>query len=51
MKKPKSKKNDSDTKKYTSLPWIPGLSGQLKKAKESLQESEMRCILQISSKS
>ena len=31
MKKPKSKKNDSDTKKYTSLPWIPGLSGQLKK--------------------
>ena len=31
MKKPKPQKDDSDTKKYTSLPWIPGLSGQLKK--------------------
>ena len=30
-KKTNTQKNDSDTKKYTSLPWIPGLSGQLKK--------------------
>lgn len=32
MNKPKTKKKDTETKKYTSLPWIPGLSEELKKS-------------------
>ena len=32
MEKPVSKRKDNETKKYTSLPWIPGLSEELKKS-------------------